>query len=394
MSELWYFTSEGKKMEPVTAAELKQLAASGYLKPTDLVWKEGMAAWTKASAVPGLCPPAKPAAPIRSASSGAVPIRSRRAEVADDIDDIDDRPKRRRDEDDLDDRPKRPRTKESGGISGLMIGLIIGGCVLAVLLVIGVIVLIAIGSKSNHVANYSVDLAPDRFESRPFTFNSGVLYEITVKSDQQTDVDLHICDMNNNRLCSDISIGPDSRVQWSPAVSGQYRVMVANLDKVRGNRSHVNIQKLGKANGPVAQVFAEQPQFLPPQQQPAIPRPVQPPVVIPQPKPPQPRPPVPNLPVNKKLISDPAVMIPAGGTYEKMVTYPKSKLVEMRVESDDPQNDIDLFVFEKERRVAADALVSHNCRVTFGVFANRTYRIEVKNLGPNPAQCTLSYTEP
>ena len=30
MAEMWYYTCEGKQMEPVTTAELKKLAASGY----------------------------------------------------------------------------------------------------------------------------------------------------------------------------------------------------------------------------------------------------------------------------------------------------------------------------------------------------------------------------
>ena len=49
MAEMWYYTSEGKQMEPVTTAELKQLAASGMLKPTDMVWKEGMPKWRPAA---------------------------------------------------------------------------------------------------------------------------------------------------------------------------------------------------------------------------------------------------------------------------------------------------------------------------------------------------------
>src|SRR5688572_2231116 len=54
MAEMWYYTSEGKQMEPVTAPELKQLAASGLLKPTDMVWKEGMPKWVRASSAQGL----------------------------------------------------------------------------------------------------------------------------------------------------------------------------------------------------------------------------------------------------------------------------------------------------------------------------------------------------
>src|SRR2546421_8359958 len=49
MAEIWYYTNDGKQMGPVTTAELKRLAASGSLKPTDLVWKDGMPNWVRAS---------------------------------------------------------------------------------------------------------------------------------------------------------------------------------------------------------------------------------------------------------------------------------------------------------------------------------------------------------
>ena len=54
MAELWYFTRNGQPMDPIPAAELKRMAAAGDLKPTDLVWKEGMPNWVKASAAKGL----------------------------------------------------------------------------------------------------------------------------------------------------------------------------------------------------------------------------------------------------------------------------------------------------------------------------------------------------
>jgi len=42
MAEQWHYTCEGKQIGPVSATEIKQLAMSGLLKPTDMVWKEGM----------------------------------------------------------------------------------------------------------------------------------------------------------------------------------------------------------------------------------------------------------------------------------------------------------------------------------------------------------------
>src|SRR5262249_44102799 len=56
MAEMWYYTTEGKQMDPVTIRELKQLVGDGTLKPTDMVWKEGMARWIRASSLKELFP--------------------------------------------------------------------------------------------------------------------------------------------------------------------------------------------------------------------------------------------------------------------------------------------------------------------------------------------------
>src|ERR1700730_13151301 len=56
MAEMWYYTCEGKQMDPVTMKELKRLVGDGTLKPTDMVWKEGMARWIRASSVTELFP--------------------------------------------------------------------------------------------------------------------------------------------------------------------------------------------------------------------------------------------------------------------------------------------------------------------------------------------------
>jgi len=53
----WHYTVNGQPAAvPVTAAQLKQLADSGQLKPTDLVWQEGMLEWAQAGSIKGLFP--------------------------------------------------------------------------------------------------------------------------------------------------------------------------------------------------------------------------------------------------------------------------------------------------------------------------------------------------
>ncbi len=60
MANDWHYTLNGQPASaPVSAAQLKQLAASGQLKPTDLVWQDGMVEWAPAGSVKGLFPTSK-----------------------------------------------------------------------------------------------------------------------------------------------------------------------------------------------------------------------------------------------------------------------------------------------------------------------------------------------
>jgi hypothetical protein len=60
MANEWHYTLNGQPVAvPVSATQLKQLATSGQLKPTDLVWQDGMLEWAPASSVKGLFPTPK-----------------------------------------------------------------------------------------------------------------------------------------------------------------------------------------------------------------------------------------------------------------------------------------------------------------------------------------------
>ncbi len=56
MANQWHYTCKGKEMGPIAPAELKRLAETGSLLPTDLVWKDGMADWVRAGSLKGLLP--------------------------------------------------------------------------------------------------------------------------------------------------------------------------------------------------------------------------------------------------------------------------------------------------------------------------------------------------
>jgi hypothetical protein len=72
MTNEWHYIQDGQPQGPVTSMQLHQFAAAGRLKGTDLVWKEGMAEWTPASAmeflataIVGRIPQPPPAIPAR-----------------------------------------------------------------------------------------------------------------------------------------------------------------------------------------------------------------------------------------------------------------------------------------------------------------------------------------
>lgn len=50
----WYYARNDQQFGPVSAAELKQLADAGSIAPDDLLWREGMDAWTTAINLRGL----------------------------------------------------------------------------------------------------------------------------------------------------------------------------------------------------------------------------------------------------------------------------------------------------------------------------------------------------
>ncbi len=56
MAVLWYYTSGGRQMEPVSTEQIQSLARDGRLKPTDMVWREGMPKWVRAGSAPELFP--------------------------------------------------------------------------------------------------------------------------------------------------------------------------------------------------------------------------------------------------------------------------------------------------------------------------------------------------
>jgi hypothetical protein len=64
MHAMYHVGRNGQQTGPFSIEQLKAMAASGELNPTDLVWKEGMSGWEPASTLPGV---------FTSASSSSMP---------------------------------------------------------------------------------------------------------------------------------------------------------------------------------------------------------------------------------------------------------------------------------------------------------------------------------
>jgi hypothetical protein len=65
MASKWYYSKDGQRHGPVSSSEVMNLANSGDLLPTDLLWKEGMAEWEPAINARGLFS-ATPASTVES----------------------------------------------------------------------------------------------------------------------------------------------------------------------------------------------------------------------------------------------------------------------------------------------------------------------------------------
>jgi hypothetical protein len=64
-SRSWFYASDGQQNGPFSEAELREFIARGIVRPTTLVWGDGMSEWTRAGDIPGL---------LQSAPGAAAPF--------------------------------------------------------------------------------------------------------------------------------------------------------------------------------------------------------------------------------------------------------------------------------------------------------------------------------
>jgi hypothetical protein len=245
MADEWYYTEQGQQRGPISRAELQQLAATRRLRPTDLVWNEGLANWIPAGAADGLfaaAPARAPAWPTDELDANSqAPTRL----VGADDYILPRRPRPIEDEDDFDAPPRSRRPKRSSS-TGLIVGLVVGGVVLVALAVfVVVLVVLTLGRDGT----YTVSLRPGEQDDRGRYFERGTRVTIAVKSERRSDVDLYVLDSNRFPVAQDDGPEPDCFVDFVAPTDGNYRIVVINRGP-GANRSRVTITTGSVADRP------------------------------------------------------------------------------------------------------------------------------------------------
>jgi GYF domain 2 len=74
MASFWYYRKNGTQYDPVASRELKAMAASGKLSPSDSISREDLSGWRTAGSLKGLLTPV--AAPAKANASAGQPSQT------------------------------------------------------------------------------------------------------------------------------------------------------------------------------------------------------------------------------------------------------------------------------------------------------------------------------
>jgi len=275
----WYYAHDQKQSGPVTWDKLRELASSGGLEKSDMVWRDGMAQWQKATAVEGLFAKNGASASVAAgvpagASSPGASGASRRADSTERLpterpsadrpsaerrrDPDRDRERERDDRDGADDdapsgpRRRRKKKKDEGMSPGAMAGLI-GGCIAGglVIVIIVIVLLVRTGSRGANPppalavnnpggaaavqpTSYEVKLGEGQENMRSFQFQQGQHVTINVNTRggfiDRPDVDLYVSRAGDAAfLVFDDSLSEHCFVNFIAPATDQYTLRVDNL---------------------------------------------------------------------------------------------------------------------------------------------------------------------
>ncbi len=76
MPRQWYYGQHGQQLGPITEEQLRSLANSGQLQPTDLIWAKGMPNWVPAQTIMGVTFPASEMPPPIPGAPAEEPVQA------------------------------------------------------------------------------------------------------------------------------------------------------------------------------------------------------------------------------------------------------------------------------------------------------------------------------
>jgi hypothetical protein len=240
MADEWYYTQQGQQRGPVSTAELKQLAVTNQLLPTDLIWREGLPKWVPAGSTKELFPEPPPTA-VASASVAPPPV-AETAEAADAGPRPGARRRRLEDEEADYDYEERLRRRRQAPNTGLIIGLVAGGVGLLVVAVVIIILVIVLSGGATHLtltngqvtengqltSNDAFDRVRLRCYCKAYSINltRGRIYQIDMVSGA-LDSYLRLENAVGQQLAQDDDSGGflNARIVFRCPQSGNYRII-------------------------------------------------------------------------------------------------------------------------------------------------------------------------
>ncbi len=218
MTDQWFYSCNGEQKGPVPLTDLQRLAASGELKPTDLVWRSGMHLWIPAAEARSLF-----RAPQDEVAAQPVPLPARvkpTSAVEQPATPLSVGP-----------RPPRPAAQRAmrTGTKVALFGGIAGVALLVV--IVGLVVNYARHRSAvvSPAGSYVVGLAQNASNVRQVRFLAGSRVTIRVTSAVDTDVDLYVFDRFGNQIAVDDGPDKDCMVRFHVPVTGMYDVEVVNV---------------------------------------------------------------------------------------------------------------------------------------------------------------------
>jgi hypothetical protein len=220
MGDEWYYAKNGQQMGPVSTEVLTQLATSGQVQPTDLVWREGMPNWAPARTVRAIFPEPPQAVPVPVEPAGGYALSPEPGPQPVVV--PYEPPARRYEEPDEGDWD-RPRRRQRGGTNP---ALLIVGISVGVLLLVGVVILLIFLLKPGNPRSFN--LRTNEKYTCNVEFKAGQKVKIKVTSEQDSDVDLFVYNSAGQRVAFDDGLSKDCYVEFVPLRTETFKIEVWN----------------------------------------------------------------------------------------------------------------------------------------------------------------------